>query len=219
MRAQQRAARTTLQQQRSIETRRALMQAGERLWRERAFDDVSVGDVCAEAGVSKGLFYFYFPRKEFLLVILVFARLFPSDESIHRLIDQGLTTHEICHKIALSLARRARRMPKHLVGRAIEAGFTIYKELRAEQGGDKGWTPPLVKVFERGKERGEIAPEWNSDVMAHAMSWSFVYSVLSWANGTEVPGLTLERTLAMQASLVAKGGSQPFGEPQAPSKS
>lgn len=54
-------ARATLQQKRSKETRHALVVAAERLWRERDFDEVGIEEISAEVGVSKGLFYFYFP--------------------------------------------------------------------------------------------------------------------------------------------------------------
>lgn len=48
----------------SPDSRRAqLLELGIRLFSERPYDDFSMDDVAAEAGVSKGLLYHYFPSK------------------------------------------------------------------------------------------------------------------------------------------------------------
>lgn len=62
-----------LQQDRSRETRRRLIEAADRLWREKGFDSTAVSEVCEAAGVSKGTFFYYFPRKEDLLIDLALA--------------------------------------------------------------------------------------------------------------------------------------------------
>lgn len=45
-------------------TRRKIMEASEKLIASRGFDNVTVDEITAEAGVSKGSFYTYFKRKE-----------------------------------------------------------------------------------------------------------------------------------------------------------
>lgn len=48
----------------TVEDRRAqLLELGLRLFAERAYDDVSIDDIAAAAGISKGLLYHYFPTK------------------------------------------------------------------------------------------------------------------------------------------------------------
>ncbi|WP_218040446.1 TetR/AcrR family transcriptional regulator [Actinomadura sp. WMMB 499] len=47
-----------------MEKRRALLQAAIALWRTNGFAGTTVADICKAAGVSKALFYFYFPTKE-----------------------------------------------------------------------------------------------------------------------------------------------------------
>jgi AcrR family transcriptional regulator len=51
-------------------TRRKLVHTALRLWSMEEYDKVTVGRICAEAGVSKGLFYFYLPQKESILIEL-----------------------------------------------------------------------------------------------------------------------------------------------------
>jgi AcrR family transcriptional regulator len=58
------------QQQRSFETFRKLIKAAEKLIAESSFDEASVADIAAQAGVSVGAFYRRFPNKEGLLQVV-----------------------------------------------------------------------------------------------------------------------------------------------------
>jgi AcrR family transcriptional regulator len=59
--------RASFQQARSYETKRSLIQGAMALWRANGYARTTVADICRAAGVSKALFYFYFPRKEDVL--------------------------------------------------------------------------------------------------------------------------------------------------------
>ena len=52
--------RATFQRARSRETRRTLVRSAVALWRVKGYEETTVEDICRAAGVSKGLFYFYF---------------------------------------------------------------------------------------------------------------------------------------------------------------
>ena len=54
-----------------VERRQALIDAGWRCASRRAFRDMTVDDVCAEAEMSKGAFYGYFATKQDLLLALL----------------------------------------------------------------------------------------------------------------------------------------------------
>src|ERR1700753_1964371 len=56
--------RTRLKQERSRETKESLLRAAIALWRTQGVDATTCADIRRAAGVSKALFYFYFPRKE-----------------------------------------------------------------------------------------------------------------------------------------------------------
>lgn len=53
------------------ERRRQLIKVGGRLFSDRSFDDISIGDIAEAAGVSKGLLYHYFPSKRDFYVATV----------------------------------------------------------------------------------------------------------------------------------------------------
>src|SRR5260370_35576178 len=59
--------RASFQQARSHQTKRSLVAAAMALWRANGYARTTVADICRAAGVSKALFYFYFPRKEDVL--------------------------------------------------------------------------------------------------------------------------------------------------------
>jgi AcrR family transcriptional regulator len=48
-----------------------LLRAAEELFTERGYGATRISDICAAAGVAKGLFYWYFPTKETLFAELV----------------------------------------------------------------------------------------------------------------------------------------------------
>ena len=65
--ADQGQRRASFVQARSHATKQSLVQAALALWRANGYARTTVADICRAAGVSKALFYFYFPRKEDVL--------------------------------------------------------------------------------------------------------------------------------------------------------
>ncbi len=53
------------------ERKQQLLRAAEQLFTERGYGATRISDICAAAGVAKGLFYWYFPTKETLFAELV----------------------------------------------------------------------------------------------------------------------------------------------------
>jgi AcrR family transcriptional regulator len=53
--------------------RAQLLELGRALFNARAYDDISIDDIAAEAGISKGLLYHYFPSKRRFFVEVVRA--------------------------------------------------------------------------------------------------------------------------------------------------
>ncbi|MBN2386894.1 MAG: TetR/AcrR family transcriptional regulator [Anaerolineales bacterium] len=58
-------------QQRSEETRARILDAAVKRFANAGYDAASVGDICAEAGVSKGAFYHHFPSKQAIFLALL----------------------------------------------------------------------------------------------------------------------------------------------------
>lgn len=53
------------------ERKQQLLEAAEQLFTQKGYDATRISDICAAAGVAKGLFYWYFPTKQSLFAELV----------------------------------------------------------------------------------------------------------------------------------------------------
>src|SRR6195952_3072335 len=80
--------RATFQRAKSHETKRMLVQAAMALWRTKGYATTTVADICTAAGVSKALFYFYFPRKEDVLFEVGVMSTQSAHHTIHDLLEK-----------------------------------------------------------------------------------------------------------------------------------
>ena len=201
-------AKARLQQERSRATRHAIVVAAEDLWRDRDFDGVSVDDVCQRAGVAKGTFYFYFPRKEHLLVMLVFGRMFPKASELEDLLASNHTTAEICAELLALVAQRVRKLDKTLVRRSIEESMRYFRDINTLDGGERSLRWYLEPMLTRGVARGEVEPGWDLPVIAMTMGWSTLQGVLLWTTDV-LADAELEPSLRRRAELIIAGAAQP----------
>src|ERR1700710_1386937 len=80
--------RATFQRAKSHQTKRLLVQAAMALWRTKGYATTTVADICTAAGVSKALFYFYFPRKEDVLFEVGVMSTQAAHRTIHALLER-----------------------------------------------------------------------------------------------------------------------------------
>src|SRR5215217_362906 len=99
--ADQGQRRASFQQARSHATKQALVQAAMALWRTSRYAGTTVADICRAAGVSKALFYFYFPRKE---DVLFEVGLLSTDAAHRNAIELLGKPYDIPHVIVAVLA-------------------------------------------------------------------------------------------------------------------
>src|SRR4051812_9565928 len=115
--------RASFQQARSHETRRSLVQAAMALWRANGYSRTTVADICRAAGVSKALFYFYFPRKEDVLFEVGVL----STDAAHSVATEMLAKpYDVASVITAALSNlqsTMRRSPPELALEAILAGY------------------------------------------------------------------------------------------------
>jgi AcrR family transcriptional regulator len=196
--------RAVLLQERSRATRQAIMTAAEELWRTKGFDAVPVEDVCAKAGVAKGTFYFYFPRKEHLLVMLVRSRIAPPESELRSLLRSNLDTPDACMDMASAIARRVRRLDKPMVQRGVEESFRHYRDIGRLHDSDRALRWYFEPVFQRGKERGDVHPAWEMEALAGVAGWAMLQGILFWASGS-VFGKDLAEHLRERVEVLAVG--------------
>jgi len=139
-----------LNTQTKIERRQHLVDAARRCLEAGGFQALTVDDVCAEAGVSKGAFYGYFDQKLDLLLALL-------DEEVESM--RGLMRD--VQEATPSGVARLRRFTQAMVARGDDApGLQIQAELWIEAA-----TEPLVRErwVEAVRERREVLRAWIED--------------------------------------------------------
>lgn len=194
-----------LQQKRSRETRAKLMSAALQLWRDHGFDETTVAEVCDAAGVSKGTFYFYFPRKEDLLLELAVTTSERTWEEAQKLLAGEAATPVILKEIIIAMAKRTQRTPRPLLARTVEELLGAVGQRWEHLRGDRqAFGTVFTAVFDRAKKRGELKSFFHPADLASMLTILLLQGMLGWAWG-EYP-VSLERVLWSRAILVLQGG-------------
>lgn len=141
------------------ERRQQLVDAAWRCLEHRGFQSLTVDDVCAEAGVSKGAFYTYFDQKQELLLAL--------------LDDEAAGIQEIMYELQrahMSGVERLRRFARAMLERGDHpASLQVRADMWAEMSSDSGVRQKWASVvgerravlkgwIEESIEQGELAP-------------------------------------------------------------
>src|SRR3954453_16865829 len=103
--ADQGQRRASFQQARSHETKRALVQAAMALWRTNGYAKTTVADICRAAGVSRALFYFYFPAKEDVLFEVGLLPTRAAQKTVRSLLETDYEVDAVVAKALRSLER------------------------------------------------------------------------------------------------------------------
>jgi AcrR family transcriptional regulator len=195
-----------LRQDRAHRTRRTLVDAASSLWTEQGYDHVSVNDICARAGVSKGTFFYYFPTKEHLLVELVAGG---GREAVTAAVDEAVaraaTLPEVFRRVVTVLAEGQRYASRELVGRAAMEVLRAPRRARPDDAG-----PELRDVYGRAFaaaiERRELPGTFHPLELAAMTNWVLLQGTLFWAVGA-VGTLSLEEVLWRRVQLVLHGAT------------
>ncbi|MGI5330540.1 TetR/AcrR family transcriptional regulator [Actinomadura nitritigenes] len=131
--ADQGQRRASLAQARSRETKHALLQAAIALWRTKGFADTTVADICQAAGVSKALFYFYFPRKEDALLEAGFLSTREARHKWRELVAGPYDLAEVIVQVLATLERTMRRNPPELLIQTTLEGYRAEQRALAER--------------------------------------------------------------------------------------
>jgi AcrR family transcriptional regulator len=175
--------RAKFQQARSRAKKRALVQAAVSLWRANGYAATTVADIAKAVGVSKALFYFYFPRKEDVLFEIGLL----STEAAHRAtLDELSKPYEVPAVIEAalrSLERSMRRNPPELITEVILEGYR--QEQRILAGDRPGEPSPYIfaDLFERAHADGKLPPDVDPWHLAEVAQSLVTEGARHWAYG------------------------------------
>jgi AcrR family transcriptional regulator len=184
IRADRSQRRASYQRARSRETKRALVQAAMALWRTNGYANTTVADICRAAGVSKALFYFYFPRKEDILFDVGVLSTQAAQRTAHELLTKPYEVSAVLAAALTTLERSMARNPRELIVETILEGYRHEHRILA---GEQPVDPELgmfTELFERAQQDGKLAADIDVQHLAHLAGTLVSEGARHWAAGT-----------------------------------
>jgi AcrR family transcriptional regulator len=178
--ADQGQRRASFQQARSYETKRSLVQAAMALWRANGYTRTTVADICRAAGVSKALFYFYFPRKE---DVLFEVGVLSTDVAHGVAIEMLAKPYDVSAVIAAvlsSLESTMRSSPPELI---IETILEGYRQALAGHDHLERTSLIFAEVFGRAQQDGKLPSHFDVKHVAGVAQSLVSEGARNWAAG------------------------------------
>ena len=202
--APQRQRRALLRHQRSRETRERLALEAIKLFREKGYDSVTVDAICDAAGVSRSSYYFHFASKVALLGELDGMTARRAGEELRAQAERPDSSLEAEMDVFLAgLDRRARRMPKDLLAKAMARAMRGLPYVGRLPDDDADFGRALAEAFRRAQARGELPPGEDPAECAAVLTSMLMEGMLRWAHGTTVA--ELDEMLRWRAEVFLAG--------------
>jgi AcrR family transcriptional regulator len=192
--------RSLLASERSRDTRRKLVRAAVRLWSEKGYDDTTVEEVCAAAGVGRSTYYLHFESKERLLVELTLATASGVAADVETARQTGSLDEQL-GRFVDGLVRRMEQVPKTLavaVMRYNAAGAVTPSTTDAVLFEDI-----LAAVLTDAQRRGEIRADVDAVEIGGVLGGATMDALHRWAGDRS--RLSLRESLDLRIELVLTG--------------
>jgi AcrR family transcriptional regulator len=162
-----------------------LVQAAIALWRTKGFAGTTVADICQAAGVSKALFYFYFPRKEDALLEAGFLSTREARQKWRELVSQPYDLPEVIVAVLATLERTMRRNPPELLIEATVEGHRAEQRALAEGRSDQHHTTRflLLELLRRAQADGKLPADLDVLHLARGTQSLLEAGTRHWASG------------------------------------
>src|SRR6201987_4132969 len=176
--------RASFQRPRSVETKRSLVQAAMALWRTNGYANTTVADICRTAGVSKALFYFYFPRKEDVLFDVGVLSTQAAQRTVHELLGKPYEVLAVIEAALATLERSMARNPRDLIIETILEGYRHEHRILAGEPLDDTDADMFGELFAKAQQDGKLAAHVDVRHLSHLARMHVSEGVRHWAAGT-----------------------------------
>ncbi|MDQ2637700.1 MAG: TetR/AcrR family transcriptional regulator [Actinomycetota bacterium] len=176
--------RASFQRARSHETKRALVLAAMALWRTNGYAKTTVADICRAAGVSRALFYFYFPAKEDILFEVGLLSTRAAQKKVRELLRSDYDLEAVIGEAMRSLERSMTRNPRDLIVQTILEGYRHeHRILAGEAPDDSADADMFGDLFAKAQRDGKLAANVDVRHLAHLAGMHVSEGVRHWAGG------------------------------------
>ncbi len=150
------------------------------LWRTNGYAATTVADICRAAGVSKALFYFYFPRKE---DVLFEVGVLSTDVAHAVSIEMMAKPYEVSAVITAVLASIEDTMRRSTPELIVEAILEGYRQALAGHDHLERTSVIFAEVFERAQRDGKLPPHFDVAHVANVAQSLVGEGARHWAAG------------------------------------
>ena len=172
-------ARMTRREQSAMQTRTMIFNSALSLFSKRGFDSVTIDDICAHAGVSRGTFYNHFKSKEQVTV----EQLLKVDEYNEELIERIRSQKSYLERM---IAYTARRMA-HIESMGANMIKVAYHSQLGPGHKDKAIYSRGLAIRDRvedlireGQQAGELRTDYSAKRITHMLMSSLRGIIFEW---------------------------------------
>jgi len=176
--------RASFQRARSHETKRALVQAAIALWRTNGYAKTTVADICRAAGVSRALFYFYFPAKEDVLFEVGLLSTRAAQKKVRSLLQTDYEVDAVIAEALRSLERSMARNPRELIIETILEGYRHEHRILAGEPLEDADADMFGDLLAMAQRDGKLAAHVDVRHLSHLAGMHVSEGVRHWAAGT-----------------------------------
>lgn len=160
-----------------------LVQAAMALWRTKGYATTTVADICTAAGVSKALFYFYFPRKEDVLFEVGVMSTQSAQRAIHKLLNKPYEIETVVSAALAAFEKSMARNPRELVIETILEGYRHEHRILAQEAPPDVDADMFNELFTRAKADGKLDAQLDTTHLAYLAQTMVSEGARHWAAG------------------------------------
>ncbi|KUI38983.1 TetR family transcriptional regulator [Mycobacterium sp. IS-1496] len=159
------------------------MAAAMALWRTNGYAQTTVADICRAAGVSRALFYFYFPTKEDVLFEVGLTSTRTARTTVRQLLRGDYDVETVIARALRSLQRSMARNPPDLIVETILEGYRHEQRILAGADDAHEDADMFGELFAAAQADGKLAADVDVMHLSRLAQMHVSEGVRHWAMG------------------------------------
>jgi AcrR family transcriptional regulator len=153
------------------------------LWRTNGYAKTTVADICRAAGVSRALFYFYFPAKEEILFEVGLISTRAAQKAVRARLKDDYEVESVIADALRSLERSMARNPRDLIVETILEGYRQEHRILAGERAYDSDADMFGELFAKAQQDGKLAAHIDLPHLSRLAQMHVSEGVRHWAGG------------------------------------
>jgi AcrR family transcriptional regulator len=153
------------------------------LWRTNGYAKTTVADICRAAGVSRALFYFYFPAKEDVLFEVGLLSTRAARRTVQAQLRTDFEIQEVIAEALRSLERSMARNPRELIIETILEGYRHEHRILTGELSDDADADMFGELLAKAQRDGKVAAHVDVQHLSRLAQMHVSEGVRHWASG------------------------------------